>query len=85
MLDVVGVDEHAVEVIKDFIQDYQKEMRDITGGQNIVYDGWQLIVGMIWGVGMYELKIVPYVFLFYDHIASYPIFTLWWLSKALHL
>lgn len=35
MLDVVGVDEHAVEVIKDFIQDYQKEMRDITGGQNI--------------------------------------------------
>lgn len=35
MLDVVGVDEHAVEVIKDFIQDYQKEMRDITGGQSI--------------------------------------------------
>ncbi|XP_061179169.1 RNA-binding protein Ro60-like [Saccostrea echinata] len=33
MLDVVGVDEYAVEIIMDFIKDYKREMIQITGGQ----------------------------------------------------
>ncbi|XP_062581944.1 RNA-binding protein RO60-like [Saccostrea cucullata] len=34
MLDVVGVDEYAIEVIKEFIKDYKQEMVHITGGQS---------------------------------------------------